>query len=33
MSEILEQQECCRHKHRENAEYESLIKRLKRIDI
>ena len=24
--------ECCRHKHRENAEYEALLKRLKRIE-
>ena len=24
--------ECCRHKHREAAEYESLIRRLKRIE-
>ena len=24
--------ECCRHKHRESAEYEALLKRLKRIE-
>ena len=32
MSDLPLQHECCRHKHRENAEYESLIKRLKRIE-
>ena len=24
--------ECCRHKHRESAEYEALLRRLKRIE-
>ena len=28
----MEQHDCCRHKHRETAEYESLIRRLKRIE-
>ena len=28
----MEQHDCCRHKHRENAEYESLIRRLNRIE-
>ena len=27
-----EQQECCRHKHREPQEYEALLKRLSRIE-
>ena len=32
MSETAAQHDCCRHKHREAAEYESLIRRLKRIE-
>ena len=28
----MEQHDCCRHKHRETAEYESLIRRLNRIE-
>jgi len=32
MSETAAQHDCCRHKHREAAEYESLILRLKRIE-
>ena len=28
----MEQHDCCRHKHREVTEYESLIRRLKRIE-
>ena len=28
----MEEKECCRHKHREPAEYEALLKRLSRIE-
>ena len=29
---IPEEADCCRHKHRDTAEYEALLKRLKRIE-
>ena len=28
----MEEKDCCRHKHREPAEYEALLKRLSRIE-